>query len=382
MKSSEFVALSREQVRTFFWRRELQLRQQTGFERPFSRHAKRKLLLVSQSDPISQSQIFPFHFYKDVLRERWGYEVREVHYRALSAESRSAFRGADVVCFQAWIDQTAEQLKGMAARLRHDHPGTRLAFLDPCAPTDLRFAAAIGTDVDLYVKKHVLRDRSAYARPTVGHTNLSDWFGRREGDEAAELHFPLPDGFFDKLVVGPSFVTAPYMLPRFGTVSTPPRSGRRTFDVHARLGGLGSGDWYQRMRSAAFARVNALERVRVTPSTPVGKRAYMRELARSKICFSPFGYGEVCWRDFEAVYAGALLVKPDMSHIETAPDLFIPRETYVPLRWDFEDLAPVVAAALADERERRRIVENAYDAMRSYAMSERFVDQLDRLFAP
>ena len=382
MNSAEFVALSRSRLRAFAWQGASRLRRRFNLEQPFSSRAKRRLLLVSQPDPISQSQVFPFHFYKDVLRDRWGYELREVGYHAVLDGSSSGLKNADVVCFQAWIDQTPSQLTAMVARLRHDHPGARLVFLDPCAPTDLRFATTIGALVDVYVKKHVLRDRTAYARPTVGHTNLTDWYGRREGGEDAQLHFPLPDGFLDKLIVGPSFVTAPYMLPRFKSVAGPPQHDARLFDVHARLGGIGGGDWYQRMRADAFACVRALDQVRLTPTTPVRKSAYLRELAQSRICFSPFGYGEVCWRDFEAVYSGALLVKPDMSHVETAPDLFIPDETYVPLKWDFADLPPVVADILANEPRRRRIVTNAYDAMRSYAVSNRFVDQLDRVFAP
>jgi hypothetical protein len=381
MNPAELVALSRSKLRAFAWSGEARLRRRFKLEQPFSPRAKRRLLLVSQPDPISQSQIFPFHFYKDVLRERWGYELRETGYHGVLDGSATTPTGADVVCFQAWIDQTPRQLVDMVDRLRRDHPGARLVFLDPCAPTDLRFATTLGALVDLYVKKHVLRDRTAYARPTVGHTNLTDWYGRKEGDEAARVHFPLPPGFLDKLVVGPSFVTAPYMLPRFKAVATPPRHHARPFDVHARLGGVGDGDWYQRMRSDAFARVRALEHVRLTPTTPIGKRAYLRELAQSKICFSPFGYGEVCWRDYEAVYAGALLVKPDMSHVETAPDLFVADETYVPLQWTFEDLSPVIADLLADEARRRRIVTNAYDAMRAYATSNRFVDQLDRVLA-
>jgi hypothetical protein len=137
------------------------------------------------------------------------------------------------------------------------------------------------------------------------------------------------------------------------------------------------------MRTEAFMRVRSLEgSVRLTPSAPLARRAYLRELARSKVCFSPFGYGEVCWRDFEAVHAGTLLIKPDMGHIETAPDIFIAGETYLPVRWNFEDLPSVVANALSDEVLRRRIVGNAYEAMRVYAAGNRFVDQLERLFTP
>ena len=381
MNPSEMIALSRGELRACLWSGASKLRQQFKLPRPFSSRATRRLLLVSQPDAISQSQIFPFHFYEDVLRERWGYEVREVRSDSVLSGYSAGLKGANVVCFQAWIDQTPAQLEALALTLRRDHPGARLVFLDPCAPTDLRFASTIGSLVDLYVKKHVLRDRSTYGHPTVGHTNLSDWYGRRDGDHSAQLHFPLPAGFLDKLVVGPSFVTAPYMLPRFRTVSSAPSTRGRPFDVHARLGGIGDADWYQRMRSEAFAQVRSLKHVRLTPATPVNKRAYMRELGQSKICFSPFGYGEVCWRDFEAAFAGALLIKPDMSHVETAPDLFVANETYIPLQWDFEDLSAVVHNALSNDARRLRIVRNAYGAMREYAASNRFVDQLDRVFA-
>ena len=42
-------------------------------------------------------------------------------------------------------------------------------------------------------------------------------------------------------------------------------------------------------------------------------------MRHSRICISPFGYGEICWRDFEAILCGCLVVKPDMSHVETNP---------------------------------------------------------------
>jgi hypothetical protein len=135
-------------------------------------------------------------------------------------------------------------------------------------------------------------------------------------------------------------------------------------------------------RTRAMDKVRSLTNVSVTPQTYVGKRAYMRELAQSRICFSPFGYGEVCWRDYEAVFSGALLIKPDMSHMETNPDVFVANETYVPIRWDFDDLGDAVATYLANEARRLEIARNAYAAMHAWAREARFVEQLDRLFNP
>ncbi|MDR0598525.1 MAG: glycosyltransferase [Treponema sp.] len=92
----------------------------------------------------------------------------------------------------------------------------------------------------------------------------------------------------------------------------------------------------------------------------VPQTRYYRELDDSKIVLSPFGWGEVCFRDFEAVLAGALLFKPDMSHLKTWPNIYLPHETYVPLNWDGTDLREKTKQYLGDEKERRRIAENAY----------------------
>ena len=378
MTSSQQFALAQHRLHAWAWSRSLPSRQRG---RAFAANAARKLLLVSLPDAISQSQVYPFHFFAPALRDRWGYEVREIGLDALQAAPDSAPRDADVVCFQAWIDRTPAQLREIATLLRRQHPGARLVFLDPCAPTDLRFASAIGAQVDVYVKKHVLRDRGAYLRPTRGDTNLAEWYGDRYGEERPLVQHALPEGFLDKLVVGPSFVTAPYLLPRLSALDRPP-AGSRRFDLHARLGGAGDAGWYARMRSDAQRAVRGLDGVSVTPESPIGKRAYLRELASSRACFSPFGYGEVCWRDYEAVHAGALLVKPDMSHVETTPDIFVPHETYLPIRWDFQDLAQAVEVAVRDDALRRRLVDNAWAALHDFAHGFQFLDALERVFLP
>ena len=62
---------------------------------------------------------------------------------------------------------------------------------------------------------------------------------------------------------------------------------------------------------------------------------------------SPFGYGEICFRDFEAVLSGALLLKPDCGHLETWPDIY-GEGTYVPLDWMASDLHFKSAEVLED----------------------------------
>lgn len=65
---------------------------------------------------------------------------------------------------------------------------------------------------------------------------------------------------------------------------------------------------------------------------------YYKIMSRSKIIIAPFGYGEMAPRDLEASMVGSILIKPDMSHLETIPNPYIPNQTYIPVKWNFADL--------------------------------------------
>ena len=74
----------------------------------------------------------------------------------------------------------------------------------------------------------------------------------------------------------------------------------------------------------------------------INKRKYHKELLNSKITFSPFGWGEICYRDFEAIFSGSLLLKPSMCHVETWPNLYLKNKTYMPCDWDLNNLIDVI----------------------------------------
>ena len=74
------------------------------------------------------------------------------------------------------------------------------------------------------------------------------------------------------------------------------------------------------------------------PSTKLCRKDYMAELAQSKVVISPFGWGELnAPRDYEVAMSGAVLLKPDISHLETWPPIFN-KKTVVEYAWDFSDL--------------------------------------------
>jgi hypothetical protein len=180
----------------------------------------------------------------------------------------------------------------------------------------------------------------------------------------------VPPSALSRLRLAPNFLTDPNLLRRFLGNAPDFGGGSRDIDLHARLGGTGADGWYGAMRRDAHARAAAIERVNVRCGASIPHSEYLAELGRAKLCFSPFGYGEVCWRDMEAMAMGAVLVKPDMSHLRTEPDLYRDGETYLAVRWDFADLEERVRDLLSDDTRRETIAHTAWDQARSYLESD------------
>lgn len=191
-------------------------RRQARRQRDWSRRAQLKVLLVTENDPISQSQIFPLYYHADAFHRRWRAEFRETDFAACEADAAAIPGGADLILVQAWPNKDGKHISRTLERLRERNPRARIVFLDAGAPLDLRLAGAVAPWVDRYVKKHVFRERGRYLSGTRGDTNLIEYFNALYGlGEAPPVAFPIPPGFLDKLMVGPSFFTSRRMLPLF-----------------------------------------------------------------------------------------------------------------------------------------------------------------------
>jgi len=224
---------------------------------------------------------------------------------------------------------------------------------------------------DLYYKKQALRDRSLYLRQFSGNRIFAQYYSQLhnlEEDDPAPLYPPLEDIAMAKRIrIGWNIAIGKYPLSR-ETVplyhlayllggatglrwmqagiprrAAPARPAKAK--CHARFG-------YSRYRGAiGYQRRLFLELVResdVFLSGLVPKNQYNKEIKEVQAVLSPFGWGEVCYRDAEAVINGAVLVKPDMSHLETWPDLYQENETYLPVNWDGSDLVEQVGALFED----------------------------------
>ncbi|MEP1356288.1 MAG: hypothetical protein ABJX32_04210 [Tateyamaria sp.] len=345
--------------------------------RPFRGNSRQRVAVLYEPNRIAYAQVYPFVFHAREFEAR-----HDIQLRFFSVEDLEAvdFSGIDTILFQLWFTREPSVFELIFDRAVAG--GARLvAFLDSFAHNDLRFAELINGHVDYYLKKSLFRDLDAYARPTLGHTNLTDHYQRAFGIADETYNWPIPEGFTNKLRLSPNFFTAPRLHDLFVNQDLDAVLARqRDIDLHARMGRKGSA-WYTAMRDQALAQAQALKGVRVVADGMVDLKTFHSEMARSRMCFSPFGYGEVCWRDVESMAHGAVLLKPSMDHLRTLPDLYEADVTYVPLAWDCSDLAEKVDWVTAHPDAAQAMVSEAFTRVRNYIMDRRFLTDMAFLFS-
>jgi hypothetical protein len=146
-------------------------------------------------------------------------------------------------------------------------------------------------------------------------------------------------------------------------------------------GSVAQENWSYHLRKDVEPILRRLEKAYqvIIPSKCVTLEEYYCEMTSSKTCISPFGYGEICWRDFEAMLCGCLVVKPDMTHVETNPDIFKPFKTYVPVEWDFSDLEDKCIYYLTHEAERQCIVTEALKDLGEFYENDGFIKSVSKM---
>jgi hypothetical protein len=232
-----------------------------------------------------------------------------------------------------------------------------------------------------------------------GRRPFTDYYHRTMGAEDAvpEWSRPISDakllkklrlswnsGLADYSFYGPARMALYGRIPlpgllRFPQSFTAP-SNKRAQEISCRFG------FGYPKASVAFQRKLIRERLHGRFDTSkVSRRVYFHELARSKVVVSPFGYGEITLKDFEVMLTGGLLLKPDMSHMETWPDLFRSGETMLTHAWDFSDFDSVLREATENYSTWQHVAEAGQETYKRHLVGptadELFVDHLRALLA-
>lgn len=249
--------------------------------------------------------------------------------------------------------------------------------------------------VTKYYKTSLLRDRSRYLSPIYGARYFSHYYHEQLGIEdtpATHSYFLKNEGDLDKLAVswntslanysfsGPRLSSMYARLPLGLFLGYPKKyhapSTDRPFEVSCRMGldYKNKTVEYQRRRMA-----DILGRYRRTDR--ISKWRYFEELRKSKVVASPFGYSEINYKDFETFICGALLFKPDMSHLETYPDLYRENVTYLPHSWLLDDVSEKLDEVLTNYDSYVEIARNGQEAYRYHVASEEGWEQFAERFA-
>lgn len=337
-------------------------------KRPFSDSSiiSCRIMLIYMDDWLAFPMFAGFLRNAQKMRNA-GIEFRGISFSEYLKSPRTFDAHAIFYQIPYFIDR--KELSKLAEDLRCRNPDSAISFFDWFAPCDVRFAEFVDPWVDFYVKKSLPKDPTDRISRSIGHSDIADYYSNLCGTENLPRNWDTPTSILPKLELAPAFHFSSSLFDYF-TQSRCPSSNGRSIDVHARFATHGDG-WYGAMRSYAKSKISSISgNVCIASTGLVDRKLYMQELRNSKICFSPFGYGEICWRDYEAIATGATLLKPDMSHISTNPDIYIPFETYVPVKWDMSDLDDKIQMLLENDELRQKIAKTAFDTVRSNVLSD------------
>jgi len=239
--------------------------------------------------------------------------------------------------------------------------------------------------VDLYLKKQLLKDRNLYNKKYYGGRIFSDFYHKEFGIKDATLfnqYYPLDMNLSHKVSLSwniglgnvyNAFTKKGVIQQRISNVfptgynyAFHSAQEKRDMDIFIRTTSNLSRNVIAFHRQELLRRLvditQEFENLKVSLNEEKVKLKTFRSILRNtKILPSPFGWGELGVRDYEAFIFGAALLKPNISHMETWPNIFIEKDTYQPFDWSFSDLKEAIIELLEDDELRIRIANNGQE---------------------
>lgn len=239
--------------------------------------------------------------------------------------------------------------------------------------------------VDLYFKKQILKNLDDYCRIIWGGRTFCEYYhnilGISDDMVTDRDYIPAEKGQLNKLRLswnvglGDLFALKSFHIylrphgikkPEFINCDK-----ERILDLQYRGSGYSPIAGYPRSRSKELlSQIKDIKMCDITRKIP--KTEYILEGQNSKSILSPFGWGEICGRDFEAIVYGATMIKQSMDHCVTYPNVYQPMETYVPLKWDFSDFEEVIMQSASQKY--RKIAKRAQDFYKFFFTPEGRMD--------
>jgi hypothetical protein len=342
------------------------------------------LLTSDGASYTSEQQFAPLLSHRSDLRRRLGVVLDYRRIGDVLAAPSQMLSGYDAVIAKLSFSTPEPTAIAIIKSLKQNSGRAKLIYFDGDDDLCVQWGSVLEF-VDLYVKKQVFADSRWYLHRFTGKSNLTDYIAQTHNRSFVDNSIPqsgtIEARHLQKITLGYNIALDPRIVHLFRVLQFRPKP-TKDIDIVCRAS-ASADDWMTPFRlpiGQAFASLSGGYKV-ILPEKRVSQQQYHAELSRSRICISPFGYGEICWRDFEAIIHGCLLVKPRVDHLRTEPNVFVPGETYVPVRWDFTDLAETCARYLGDRAAMAKITQRAYDVLAEYYERFRLVDRFRELLA-
>ena len=230
-----------------------------------------------------------------------------------------------------------------------------------------------------YCKAQLYRDLTLYMKPHYGNRIWTDYYYRSVGIQdrnpakprvvteqalLRKLHVSWNSGIADYRVFGPHIMGLRQFLP-FDFLFQLPRQFTPTSEARAIPWSCRMGLTYDRS-SVSYQRQQIKNLLGAKLDTKkLSRLAYYAEMKKTRLVISPFGFGEITLKDFEATLCGAALLKPDMSHMVTWPNIYRPNETMISHAWDLSDFDAKCAEALESPGKVAQLAAAAQDEYRA-----------------
>jgi len=219
--------------------------------------------------------------------------------------------------------------------------------------------------VDIYFKKQLLKDRSLYSENLYGKRLFTDFYAKNYNFEvktSSTRGDEFISRFKDKIALSWNFALKDYrysnLISRFLYGFTrknnlkfykPSKDRKLILSANFTIKPTYNLIYFQRNQLLQILKEKYGTKSNVSLGK-IPKKNYLLTMRFSKAIVSPYGWGEICYRDFETFIAGAALIKPDMDHLDTWPNLYKKDETYISIPWKIEEWGEIFPEILADDK--------------------------------
>lgn len=330
------------------------------------------------TSPNSAAFLFPLIKFKNALNDK-GFDIA-IKYGIDADITQCDSLLIDSKFFKSgWGKDFEDTLNSIAAL----NSKTKIIWCDQSDSTGT-FLGQVLPYVNKYLKAQTLKDKTEYMNTHYASRIYTDHFHKKHGitdkdpfiDQPAQSKDGLPkigvswnSAFMHYGMIGPYMLRMREKIPldamlQFARVRARAKAPR-LLDITSRMGISYDRDTicYQRKK------IHNILKDQI-PTKKISRSAYFKELDQSKICVSPFGLGEITLKDFECFLSGSMLLKPDMTHMDTWPNLFQNRKTCLFHSWDADDIKDKIDWALNHNEERIAIAKDGQELYESHTLGE------------